>query len=105
MKRTIKDLTAMDGRVYVYCANEEIGLKFLKLAEDEGFTFGDGVKPTGRECANIMAVNHDCTLNYVGANGAIAFQAADKIGEENLIKIDMEKYLSDDEDFYLNNKM
>lgn len=48
----------------------------------------DGVKPTERMPANIMAVNRDMTINYVGFAGRIAYQAADEIGNQPLIKID-----------------
>lgn len=100
MERTIKNLAAMNGRVYVRFATQEGSIRFLKMAEDEGFTFGDGVKPTQRECGEIMAVNHDNTLNYVGYIGSMAFQAgAEKIGDETLIRIDFEKYVSGEDDY------
>ena len=39
-----------------------------------------------------MAVNHDFTINFVGANGRIAFgSGARKIGNEELVRIDFEK--------------
>ena len=99
--RTIKNLTKEDGRVYVYLASEEIGDDFFAKAESEGFTFGDGTKPTEKHYSEIIAINHDCTLNYVGANGYIAFGSGAKtIGEEKLIRVDYEKYISGDK-YYL----
>ena len=90
----------MEGRAYVYLANDEIGIRFMQMAEDEGFTFGDGVKPTERQYAEVMAVNHNTTINYVGANGRIAFGSGAKtIGEEILIRIDFEKFISGDSDY------
>ena len=100
--RTIKNISEMEGRAYVYLANDEIGNKFMQMAEDEGFTFGDGVKPTERQYAEVMAVNHNATINYVGANGRMAFGSGAKtIGDEVLIRIDFEKYIDGNSDFYL----
>ena len=81
-------------------AAQEGAARFLQMAEDEGFTFGDGVKPIKRECGEIMAINQDNTINFVGHIGAIAFQAgAKKIGNEELIRIDFDKYVSGEKHF------
>lgn len=102
MKRTIKQLAETKGRVYGYAADKETGIKFMKAAEEEGFTFGDGAKPTEREWRDFIAVNHDCTINYIGTYGRVAFGATDKVGDEKLIKIDLKKYLDGEEDYILN---
>ena len=70
------------GRIYVYLATKDIAEQFMQDAESEGFTFGDGVKPTEREPSDIMAIN------YVGFVGHLAYQNASKIGDEPLVKID-----------------
>ena len=93
--RTITELSKMNGRVYVYLANVAIGEKFLQQAEDEGFTFADGAKPTERCYAEIMAVNGDLTINFVGTNGRIAFGGgAATVGGKKLIRIDFKKYVA-----------
>lgn len=98
--RTITELSKKNGRVYVYLANVTIGEKFLQQAENEGFTFGDGVKPTERCYAEIMAVNHDLTINFVGTNGRIAFGGGAKtVGGEQLIRVDFEKYAAGEQDY------
>ena len=98
--RTIKNLSKLNGRVYVYLANAEIGRRFLQQAESEGFTFKDDAKPTERGYEEIMAINHDGTLNFVGTNGRIAYgSGAKRIGDEQLIRIDFEKYLSHNSDY------
>ena len=81
-------LSTYTGKIYVYLATEDVGKQFLQDAENEGFTFSDGIKPTARTPANIMAVNRDHTINYIGTVGRIAFQAANKIGNDPLVKID-----------------
>jgi hypothetical protein len=98
--RTITELSKKNGRVYVYLANVTIGEKFLQQAENEGFTFGDGVRPTERCYAEIMAVNHDLTINFVGTNGRIAFGGGAKsVGGEKLIRVDYRKYAAGEQDY------
>lgn len=99
--KTIFELSQLEGRVYVYLANVALGEAFMKQAEDEGFTFGDGAAPTERCYAEVMAVNNDKTINYVGTNGRIAFGAgAKKIGDQDLIRVDFAKYLAGEENYY-----
>lgn len=81
-------LSNYKGRIYVFLASAEIGKRFLQDAENEGFTFGDGVKPTQREAEDIFAINEDMTINYVGFVGHLAYRLADKIGDRPLIRID-----------------
>ena len=98
--RTIRNLSKLNGRVYIYLANAEIGHRFMQQAESEGFTFKDGEKPTERGYEEIVAINHDGTLNFVGTNGRIAYgSGANQVGGEQLIRIDFEKYLSGDNDY------
>ncbi len=86
-------LSANTGKIYVYLAAEDICKHFFEEAEKEGFTFGDGVRPTQKHTSDIIAVNDDMTINYVGFIGHIAFQAANKIDSQPLIKIDYRKIL------------
>ena len=102
MKRTIQELTQMKGRVYVYLADETVGAAFLRLAEDEGFTFPDGEKPTMRPYARVMALNRDRTLHYVGFAGMAAFGApARQVGGERLLRVDFRKYAAGEKAYLL----
>ena len=86
--KTINELSQLDGRVYVYLPSEALAAQFMQQAETEGFSFGDGVKPTERTAAAIMAINADHTINYVGAAGRIAFGAGAKtIDGHTLIRV------------------
>lgn len=101
--RTIKNLVNHNNgkRVYVYLANAELGNKFMEQAEAEGFTFEDGAKPTSRSYAEIMAVNENETINFVGANGRIAFgSGVKKVGDKELIRVDYEKYINGDGNYF-----
>ena len=86
-------LSTYNGRIYVYLATEDVSKQFLQDAENEGFTFCDGVKPTERDADCIFAINNDMTINYVGFVGHMAYQVADKIGNQPLIKIDYREIL------------
>lgn len=94
VQRSIKNLVNKNNRkVYVYLANDEIGNKFMQQAEDEGFTFNDGAKPTSRCYAEIMAVNDNYTINFVGSVGRIAFgSGAETVNGQKLLRVDFEKY-------------
>lgn len=99
-KLTVKNLSEMNGRVYVYLSDAEIGKQFLQQAESEGFIFTDGVMPTDRKCEEVMAVNHDGTINYVGTCGRIAFNGgADKVNGEDFIRINYKKYAAGAKDY------
>lgn len=93
MKKTIKEMAA-NGKVYVYLSDEAVGERFLQQAEQEGFTFSDGAKPTSRHYSDIMAVNPDGTINYVGSYGRMAF------GANAVNKIDYQRF-SDGYDDYM----
>lgn len=99
--RNVTELSKSNGKVYVYLRNEVIIRKFLKDAENEGFTFGDGEKPTARPGNNLYVVNRDWTICYVGWAGHIAFQSAKRIGEQELIRVDYEKYLLGEEEYLI----
>lgn len=63
----------------------------MQQAQDEGYTFCDGVKPTERETDSIIALNADKTINYVGYIGHIAFAGAEKIGKKTLVRIEYDE--------------
>lgn len=99
--RNVTELSKMNGRVFVYLRNEVIAGKFLQDAEKEGFTFRDGEKPTARPGSDLYSVNRDWTINLVGWAGHMAFRAAKTIGEQELLRVDYEKYLFGDEDYLI----
>lgn len=96
MKTLEKLINDFEGcRIYVYLSDQKTGDQFLKNAEKEGFLFGDGTAPTKRKCSNIMAVNHDKTINYVNFVGHYAFGSHVKyLGEQKLIRINYDAYIN-----------
>lgn len=94
MSQPIKHLSQMNGRVYVFFKTDNLCRQFLTQAEREGFTFQDGAKPTERHTSDVIAVNKDYTINYVGTVGHIAFGSnIKKIGDESLIRIDYAEFI------------
>lgn len=87
--KTIKELASMGERVYVYLKDEETAQRFLRDAEAEGFTFGDGVKPAERHWSVLYAIHPDGTLNYVGAIGHIEYGS----GVDSVVRINYSQVL------------
>ena len=87
--RKIKDLINPDIKVYIVLKSEEIRNKFMQDAEAEGIIFGDGVKPTERKADDIMALQGDGTICYLGWAGRVCFKST----QENIIRINYEEYI------------
>lgn len=101
--RTIRGLFNGNVRPWVYCNNKVIGERFLQDAENEGFVFGDGVKPTQKEWHYVIAVHEDGTLAYQGITMwvrgfNIKCLAVDN-GIKDILRVDYEKYIAGEEDF------
>lgn len=97
--RKLKELCDLNARVYLVLTDEQVRREFTQQAEREGITYCDGVKVSARPCEDIMALNHDGTINFVGFVGHLAFAAAKAIGREPLLRIDYQKYRDGDADF------
>ena len=82
--KTIKELASTGERVYVHLKDEETARRFLRDAEAEGFTFGDGVKPTERHWSDLYAIHSNGTLNYVGTIGRIEYRS----GADSVVRVD-----------------
>ena len=89
MKRTLTDLRrSLDGDVYVLLRSAQIGERFLRDAESEGFTIAGG-RPTAHPYARVMALR-DGTIGYVGACGMIRFQCG---GTDGFHRVDYAAYV------------
>lgn len=78
-----------NSKIFLHFETSELARRFLADAEAEGFTFGDGAKPTSREPDSIFALNDDMTINYVGSIGHMAFSSGtDKVGERKLVRVE-----------------
>lgn len=99
MNRTVKQLSKLNGKVYVYLEDEKIAKQFMQDAEAEGFRFGK-IKPTENGISNIIAIEENKQLSYVGFVGHMAFQCPSGV-EGNFYRIDYKKYINGDKDFIL----
>ena len=97
--RNVTELSKLPGKVYVYLNDPAITEKFHQAAEAEGFTFGDGVRPTSRPGNDLYVAGLDHTISHCGFTGHMAFQSAKTVGGQELIQVDYEKYLAGKEDY------
>ena len=96
--RTIRQLINSDKKVYIFLKNKAIKSRFMSDAEGEGITFGDKVKPTERQADDIMALNADGTICFLGWAGRMCYH----YGGNTAIRIDYEKYIDDADDYVVN---
>lgn len=103
MERTLFNLMeAFNGnRIYIFLTDDSTKRLFTQSAITEGFTFGDGAATDTRELDSIMALNGDHTINYVGINGHVAFGVNTSIGGKPLIRIDYQRYIHGEENYYI----
>lgn len=89
--KSIESLINTNKKVYVRMKNDGICKAFFTQAENEGFLFGDGAKPTAKHTSDLIAVLSGKQLCYVNTYGKIATLS----GAENIIVYDGEKLLAD----------
>ncbi len=93
--RTIEELSKREARVYVLLENDDIVRAFTEQAEKEGFHYQDGVAISERKCSDVMALNPDQTINFVGLIGHMLFDSDQKMfGDQILLRVDYEKYMA-----------
>lgn len=81
--KKLTELLNEEKDVYVKLKDEKTAEEFLKTAEEEGFLFYDGAKPTSRKKSDLYALKKDKTLCFVGFAGHMRVQCHD----ENLLVI------------------
>ena len=94
--RTIKELLQYGKKVYIVLPTKAMQYRFMSDADQEGITFGDGVKTTDRMAGDIMAWLPDGHICFVGWVGRMCF----KQGGKSVLRVDYERYISE-EDSYL----
>ena len=107
-KRSIKDLSDLQGRVYLYFSDSTIRDQFIADAEEEGVTYGDGVSLTERKPDSIMALNGNMTVNFVGFAGHMHFSQPSSESDTRsnpLIRVDYGRYAAGDEYFIIQYRM
>ena len=95
--RTIKQLIEQDKKVYILLQSKAIQLRFMSDATREGITFGDGKEATERIVDNIMVLNNDGTICFLGYAGRLKYH----YNKNQVVCINYEKYIQGDLDYYI----
>lgn len=111
--RNVLELLTLNHRAYVYTSSPAVRQRFVRDLEKEGFTFGDGVKPSERDFGGIMAVNPDMTINYVNFAGTMHFGNMNKEqwqytgkepNDDTIVRIDYARFLAGAEKYFILNR-
>ena len=95
--RTIRELIGKEEKVYILLRNKPIRYRFMADAAMEGITYGDGIPVTDREVEDIMALQSDGTVCFLGWAGHMCYQHS----EGSVLRIDYERYISGAEDYLI----
>lgn len=96
--RTIKNLITPDKKVYILLKDKATQYRFMSDAEREGITYGDGVKPTERPVDEIMALQPDGTICFLGWAGRVCYHYA---RQNNIIRIDYDKFINGNDNYII----
>ena len=96
--RKIKDLINPNQKVYILLKNNAIRYRFMSDAELEGITYRDGAKPTERPVDDIMSLQSDGTICFLGWAGRMCYHHSSNA----VVRIDYEKYISAATDYIIN---
>ncbi len=99
MANTIIDLTKLNGAVYIYVPNKDIEKNFLLDAETEGFTFGNGKKPTSSLGNDLYRLEDGLKICHVGYVGHLAYKTTGKVTSDERHYINYEKYVLGMDDY------
>lgn len=95
--RTIKELLQHAKKVYIVLPTKAMQYRFMSDADREGITFSDGMRATDRMAGDIMALLPAGHICFVGWAGRMCF----KLGGNAVLRVDYEKYISDEDDYLL----
>lgn len=95
--RTIRELVGKEEKVYILLRSKSIRYRFMADAAMEGITYGDGTPATDREVEDIMALQSDGTVCFLGWAGHMCYQ----LREDHVLRIDYEKFITGAEDYII----
>ena len=91
--KSVSELGKMDGKVYLSFDSDRECRDFYERAKREGMTWTDGKSPTEKNLTDLVAINHDNQICFVGIAGRTAIQGkAKNVGNEKLIVIRYSEY-------------
>ena len=94
--RTIKELINNEKKVYILLKTKAIQYRFMSDAEREGITYGDKATATEHHVDDIMALQPDGTICFLGWAGRMCYHYA---RQNNIVRVDYEKYVSGNADY------
>lgn len=95
--RTIRELISKEEKVFIVLRSKPIRFRFMANAAMEDITFGDGVPATDREVDDIMALQPNGTICFLGWAGHMCYRHS----EGSVLRIDYEKYIGGAEDYII----
>ena len=98
--RSLSVLSQTEGRVYLSVPTPEAGALLCRALAAEGFTLG-GKIPKPEQMGAVMVLNPDCTVTYPGIAGNLAFACAKTVGDQPLLRVDAEKYLTGESEYLI----
>lgn len=96
--RTIRNLINQEKKVYIILRSKAMEYRFMSDAAREGITFGDGVKTTERNVEDIMVLQPEGTICFLGFAGRMNYH----YNKNKAICIDYEKYIDGEPNYTLN---
>ena len=97
-KPFIKNTFGDDFRIYLYLGDHEGFNFFTEHAAKEGITFGDGKDLSEKLYDDVLALNEDLTVNYIGMYGHTAFRHPEA-SSRYIFRIDYRKYVEGEENY------
>ena len=95
--RTIKELINQEKKVYILLKNDAVRYRFMSDAAYEGITYSDGVSTIERTVDEIMALQKDGTICFLGWAGRMCYHHA----QNQAIRINYEKYIDGRDDYII----
>ena len=94
----VKNTFGDEFRIYLYLGDREGFNLFTENAAKEGVSFGDGRNLSEKKYDDVLALNEDLTVNYVGMYGHMAFKHPEA-SSRYIVRIDYAKFLAGDENY------
>ena len=92
--RTIQNLFKTKGNINVFLSSKAVCDLFLRNAEQEGFAFSNGSRPTASPYNDLFALHHDFTIAHHDFVGHVAMRAKGISTAVPTVWIDYAKYLA-----------
>ena len=99
MARTIKNAVEGKEKAYFYLEDDKMKKLFVEMLVAEGCTFGNNPVTADFKAESIMSVDKDMNVFFVGQAGRMIMKS--KQANDSIVKIDFEKYVEGDSDFYI----